>query len=293
MNFCRNLLPTGKNPLKIEEAACTVQNNRNSGVVVTFPKGYYQFKISYSYQQFDNSNEGIYYRDSTGKGHQIGAMYAGRYEQSPGYTVMNLILDISLFETPEALKNKTSFSLYFSPNSRDPHFNSFSAEGLRRVGGGKKSPLFKGFFAPLRSEKRWLVMGFSRNILPAGNKSPYPAGYELKKGTLCTGSATITAAMLKGCIPLSVKVTGTTGNGTVASRPMITTNLGSVQIYNVGYSGSGMYSGPVNGVYDLEMMFEDFLNITQVSFDDNLYGLYNRSITVVKWLEPKGGANNA
>ena len=54
-----------------------------------------------------------------------------------------------------------------------------------------------------------------------------------------------------------------------------------------------MYSGPVNGVYDLEMMFDDFLNITQVSFDDNPYGLYNRSITVVKWLEPKGGAHNA
>ena len=154
MNFCRNLLPTGKNPLKIEEAACTVQNNRNSGVVVTFPKGYYQFKISYSYQQFDNSNEGIYYRDSTGKGHQIGAMYAGRYEQSPGYTVMNLILDISLFETPKALKNKTSFSLYFSPNSRDPHFNSFSAEGLRRVGGGVRNPLYLKAFLHLCALKR-------------------------------------------------------------------------------------------------------------------------------------------
>ena len=131
-------------------------------------------------------------------------------------------------------------------------------------------------------------MGFCRNILSGGNKSPYPAGYTLKKGTLCTGSSTITAAMLKGCIPLSVSVTGTTGNGTVGSRPMITTNLGSVQIYKVGYSGSGMYSAPVNGVYDLEMMFDDFLNITQVSFDDNQYGLYNRSITVVKWLEKVG-----
>lgn len=136
-------------------------------------------------------------------------------------------------------------------------------------------------------------MGFSRNILPTGNKSPYPAGYDIKKGTLCTGSSTITAAMLNGCIPLSVRVTGTTGNGTVASRPTIATNLGSVQIYKVGYSGSGFYSGPMEGVYDLEMMFDDFLNITQVSFDDNQYGLYNRSITVVKWLEPKGGAINA
>lgn len=136
MGFSRNILPTGKNPLKIEEATCTVKNNNNGGVVVNFPKGYYQFKISYSYQQFDRSNEGIYYRDSAGKGHQIGAMYAGDYGQSPGYTVMNLILDISLFETPEALKNKTSFSIYFSPNSRDPHFNSFSAVGLRKFGGG-------------------------------------------------------------------------------------------------------------------------------------------------------------
>ena len=136
-------------------------------------------------------------------------------------------------------------------------------------------------------------MGFSRNILPTGNKSPYPAGYDIKKGTLCTGSSTITAAMLNGCIPLSVKVAGSTGRGTVGSRPMITTNLGSVQIYSVGYSGDNNHSKPVDGVYDLEMMFDDFLNITQVSFDDNQYGLYNRSITVVKWLEPKGGANNA
>ena len=82
-------------------------------------------------------------------------MYAGRYEQSPGYTVMNLILDISLFETPEALKNKTSFSLYFSPNSRDPHFNSFSAEGLRRVGGGGvRNPLYLKAFLHLCALKR-------------------------------------------------------------------------------------------------------------------------------------------
>ena len=165
---------------------------------------------------------------------------------------------------------------------------------LKIRGGGKKSPLFKGFFAILSHfETRWHKMSFCKNILPIGSKSPYPAGYTLKKGTLCTGSSTITAAMLKGCIPLSVKVKGETGNGTVASHPAITTNLGSVQIYNAAYSGSGMYSGPVNGVYDLEMMFDDFLNITQVSFDDNPYGLYNRSITVVKWLEPKGGAQNA
>lgn len=136
MGFCRNILPSGKNFLKVEEAACTVKNNRNSGVTVTFPKGYFQFKISYSYQQFDRSNESIYYRDSAGNGHRIGGLYADDYGYSPGYTIQDLILDISLFETAEALKNKTSFSLYFSPNSRDPHFNSFSAVGLRRVGGG-------------------------------------------------------------------------------------------------------------------------------------------------------------
>lgn len=130
---------TGGNPLETEPVSCSVKNNKNSGVVVTFPKGYYQFKISYSYQQFDRSNESIYYRDSAGNGHRIGSLYADDYGYSPGYTIQDLILDISLFETPEALKNKTSFSIYFSPNSRDPHFNSFTAIGLRRVGGALKS----------------------------------------------------------------------------------------------------------------------------------------------------------
>lgn len=140
---------TGGNPLETEPVSCSVKNNKNSGVVVTFPKGYYQFKISYSYQQFDRSNESIYYRDSAGNGHRIGSLYADDYGYSPGYTIQDLILDISLFETPEALKNKTSFSIYFSPNSRDPHFNSFTAIGLRRVGGGALKSAQNHFIYPL------------------------------------------------------------------------------------------------------------------------------------------------
>lgn len=123
-------------PLKTEPVDCIVSNKRTGGVTVSYPAGYYQFKLAYTYQQFDRSNENIYYRDSVGTLHWLGSMGADDYGYSPYYSIANLILDLTLFESAETLKKMTSFSLVFGPNSRDPHFNSFAAVGLRRVGGG-------------------------------------------------------------------------------------------------------------------------------------------------------------
>ena len=147
MGFCKNILPSkGKDPLKTEPIDCVVSNQRTGGVTVSYPAGYYQFKLAYTYQQFDRSNENIYYRDSVGTLHWLGSMGADDYGYSPYYSIANLILDLSLFESAETLKKMTSFSLVFGPNSRDPHFNSFSAVGLRKIGGGSLNPYLKGFF---------------------------------------------------------------------------------------------------------------------------------------------------
>lgn len=105
MGFCKNILPSkGKDPLKTEPIDCVVSNKRTGGVTVSYPAGYYQFKLAYTYQQFDRSNENIYYRDSVGTLHWLGSMGADDYGYSPYYSIANLILDLSLFESAETLK---------------------------------------------------------------------------------------------------------------------------------------------------------------------------------------------
>ena len=93
--------------------------------------GYYQYYLMYSYQQFDSSNESCVYIDSKGVSHTIHRMNAGSYGQSPGFSI-NLVFDLSMFETEETIKSMSSFKLTFTPASRNPHFNSFKAQALRK-----------------------------------------------------------------------------------------------------------------------------------------------------------------
>ena len=91
----------------------------------------YQYYLMYSYQQFDSSNESCVYIDSKGVSHTIHRMNAGSYGQSPGFSI-NLVFDLSMFETEETIKSMSSFKLTFTPASRNPHFNSFKAQALRK-----------------------------------------------------------------------------------------------------------------------------------------------------------------
>lgn len=119
---------------ELEYIDCTVSGvGSTSGVTVTMPEGgYYEYYLTFSYQQFDRSNEEVRYIDSKGTPHTILRMEAGAYGQSPGFSV-NLCLDLTLYETPEAIKSMTSFKINFSPNKRNPHFNSFKAQALRKL----------------------------------------------------------------------------------------------------------------------------------------------------------------
>ena len=112
---------------------CSVSGvNSTNGVTITMPVGgYYQYYLMYSYQQYDSSNETCRYVDSKGVAHAIHSMYAGSYGQSPGFSV-NLVFDLSMFETEETIKSMSSFKLTFTPASRDPHFISFKAQALRK-----------------------------------------------------------------------------------------------------------------------------------------------------------------
>lgn len=112
---------------------CSVSGlNSTNGVTITMPAGwYYQYYLMYSYQQFDSSNESCVYIDSKGVSHTIHRMNAGSYGQSPGFSI-NLVFDLSMFETEETIKSMSSFKLTFTPASRNPHFNSFKAQALRK-----------------------------------------------------------------------------------------------------------------------------------------------------------------
>lgn len=119
---------------ELEHIDCTVSGvGSTSGVTVTMPEGgYYEYYLTFNYQQFDNSNEEARYIDSKGTPHTILKMGAGAYGQSPGFSV-NLCLDLTLYETPETIKSMTSFKINFSPNNRNPHFNSFKSQALRKL----------------------------------------------------------------------------------------------------------------------------------------------------------------
>lgn len=119
---------------ELEHIDCTVSGvGSTSGVTVTMPEGgYYEYYLTFSYQQFDSSNETVRYIDSKGTPHTILSMEAGSYGQSPGFSV-NLCLDLTLYETPETIKTMTSFKINFSPNKRNPHFNSFKSQALRKL----------------------------------------------------------------------------------------------------------------------------------------------------------------
>ncbi|MCH1940041.1 hypothetical protein [Holdemania massiliensis] len=137
MGFSRNILPIGgKNPLKTEPIDCAVTGNNTNKITVSYPAGYYQFKVSFGYTQYDRSNESFYYRDSNGVDHSMFWMAAGDTGESPSFSLADFVIDLTLWETPEAIKKKTSFTLICKPNNRNPHFYSFKAVGLRRVGGG-------------------------------------------------------------------------------------------------------------------------------------------------------------
>lgn len=118
---------------ELEHIDCTVSGvGSTSGITVTMPTGgYYQYYLMYSYQQFDSSNESCVYIDSKGVSHTIHRMNAGSYGQSPGFSI-NLVFDLSMFETEETIKSMSSFKLTFTPASRNPHFNSFKAQALRK-----------------------------------------------------------------------------------------------------------------------------------------------------------------
>lgn len=118
----------------LEYIDCSVTGiNSTSGVTVTMPEGgYYEYFLSFGYQQWDNSNESARYIDSKGTAHTILSMGAGSYGQSPAFSI-GLCLDLTLYETPETIKNMKSFKINFSPASRDPHFTSFKVQALRKL----------------------------------------------------------------------------------------------------------------------------------------------------------------
>ena len=150
-----------------------------------------------------------------------------------------------------------------------------------------KNPFVKGFSACRQSGKRWNLMGFCRNILPGGSKTPFPAGYKFKTGELAKSSSA-TFSIPSGCIPLTLKVVAN-GSGSW-SDPWITikdNNDKNIFYLHPGKNNEVNYSigTPVDLMSLYNWDFDALATVNKFTVSNNKSSW---TLSIVAWLEKAG-----
>ena len=131
-------------------------------------------------------------------------------------------------------------------------------------------------------------MGFSRNILPAGNKSPFPAGYKVVKGV----KSLLEVEESTNLFPLAIKVSDAEGNASYASQGNYNVKFGETTLMSGNYQGGGSNEFR-NGYGILSILDAVDWNFTEILNKSNRItasgtGAWKITITVISWLEKAG-----